>query len=961
MRRLATFLVMIAAGFALVVLFSDEMLETSGGRQLTGTSEDGDPSPGITLSTQESHDGTRLTVGAFTSPVMRAFEVSPGVFEERKAYLISADGATPGLNGQFLITKPVVTFHDLETGDERGRIWAERGIIETGKQSSGDFSVRVDALNAEAFSLIDDVRGEFLVQGEGDAHLQAERLDWDGATITGPGLVVWSRDDVTLSGIDMTWHEATGKVTYARDAELQLTAADLPHGTLHSPEGLLWFLPPRDETERGDSGGLGHGELLGPITGTFDDGSQLSGRRLLVAGDTGALTLIGEAFVERSGQWRATADELTVADDGSGVFELVNARGRADADVLLEQLGVDGAVTAWLRTPLLETADSVMVAADPSRWHVAGIDGFGTGLRWERPTGRITTNTNTRLEGRDGAMKGATLNAAGGIDVTLPPGAVDPRSALRGVLRGPVGGTLADGTSVFADEVLLDGPAGSVALIGTPARATDPEGVRLTGQRLELFPDERNELSDVAARGEVEFRQPQGHSDLVVTSEQIDLTGGIVTATAQFHAVQGLLSLSGVGARWDEAGGEFSVARDATIDREPELEFDSEGNDIMVRPGMHLDAPNGLIWTMPEDQTLGAAQGHGELRGPVNGTSTAGGTLRATDRVLVFGAEERMQLFGDARVGMTETRWLEGATLDLDLTEADRRVTSPGQVSYAMDTLTGAGVGLTFDEALGLTRIESDCQLRILGSDGRQEFALTSDGPVEWNVPPGAVDVIGAGRGEAFDNVVAVDDTGSRFETDHLVFDGPQQKTRLLGPSSLALITPDGPADLAAAESIEIERGSDGELVELVATEDVDGRYQATDSVLEFTARVFTLDRDVNAILFDGPFHVEQQLPGDELRTLDGMDDSRLTVIADSNNDLVSVSGGGRFKVDSGKFTLFADSLDWDLPEDHLMISGDCRLFGGAAWVRAPLIEVWPEARRYHIPLPVLALDHAGG
>jgi hypothetical protein len=78
---------------------------------------------------------------------------------------------------------------------------------------------------------------------------------------------------------------------------------------------------------------------------------------------------------------------------------------------------------------------------------------------------------------------------------------------------------------------------------------------------------------------------------------------------------------------------------------------------------------------------------------------------------------------------------------------------------------------------------------------------------------------------------------------------------------------------------------------------------------------------------------------------------------ADAFGEPLAVEATGRVELLADDLTLQGDEFTWDVAEDHVVLSGDCRLniFGG--WMSMPFVEVWPEAKRWYIPRNISKID----
>lgn len=931
MRRILVFLAMVIAGLGAVLLLADDPVGASSGPSaVTGEADRTTPALGVGATGGQRE--TRVRLGEVDFPVKRRVQVAPGQFEERVAYRVHVTEAIPDNEGRVLLTAPVITLLDLDTGEERGQLVADTGVVIGAGGGSGVTGLSLDAFAAEAFSLEGNVAGT-LATDRGQAHMRCERLDSKGSVVTAPGVVTWWRDDMHLTGSGMTWDESRGQLDLASNAVLKLLpGGDAVPGTLNSPAGLTWSLSD-------SASGASRGELRGPVTGHTDDGGLLACERLLISGDDAAFTLVGgvqSAQVEQPGSWRARAQRLTVADDGSGQLTLVDATGR----VHLEQLSPGR--SGWLSTETLSQVIGVVVCPSATSFGLGGVSGSSADLTWDRGTGRMEASAEVLIEGQVGAFAGGLLASPGGMSLIAPPGAADLMTAALGELRGPVTGRLADGRQLSAARVQFHGPSSSVALMGGAA-LTAADGAALRGEQLVLMLDELGALSDVSGRGAVVWSGPRSAtgSQFWMRSEALDVTGRVVSSGLPVTLEMDPFQLSGAGLRYDDKAGSLRVHGPVTLV--------SSG-----APPLSVQGPGDLVWRLPVDRSLGAAAGSGELHGPVSGASTDGRRLSA-ELLQLDGGARRLSLLGAAKVERDGQRWLAGERLDLDLTPGARSVTSPGSVQFSAPTLSGSGTGLQHDEARGQVSFASDATVRFLDADGRQRFALACEGELDWTSPPDALDPFASGHGQAHDGVVAVDDAGSRFLTDHLLLEGSERRVSLLGPSSVDQVLPDGRFLLAADESIALQRGADGALHSLEARGNADARLDSAGQQVRAQAAQLLAELAAGSLVLDGPLLLERDLGG-RTSSLSAPEGSRLVTLVDEQRALMSVTGSGRFTLSVGSFSAEADSIDWDVPGDHLVLDGDCRLLGPAGWSTGPRIELWPDRRRSYIPVPTVVV-----
>ncbi len=462
-RRLLLFVAMVAAGLAVVVLLSDPF-ERRTRAVIHDLPADADAAERVRVVDGGKGGDTLVSFpGELEFDVLQPVEVAPGKLEERPAWRVHMMSGQPDpAGGGFLASRPRVRMLDRDTGAETATLQADEARFETGSSVGGTVAIDFSHMTAQRFSLTGHVRGDFPMADGDNATLLAERLDVNGRVATAPGPVTWSRADMTLTGNDMTWTGDEGHVEFRADAHLSLSPSAQRKGLeLDGPGGLSWTVPP----DASDPRHAGFGELRGPVTGRTADGSTLASDRLVVDGAGRTLTLVGPSTL---GLGDATAP-LTVVSNGIRVDD------------------VDG-------EPRVSTDQ-------PVQWSRPGMAGHGTGLLWDSRTGHLHFDRDVKVEfaavpadtaagGKPAGLADAhgtaadrapfTLDADGGLDWTVPPGAADPLREGTGEARGNVRG--GDGTASFRTELLrVDGQAGTVALVGpsTWGHATDRDEVQV--------------------------------------------------------------------------------------------------------------------------------------------------------------------------------------------------------------------------------------------------------------------------------------------------------------------------------------------------------------------------------------------------------------------------------------------------------------------------------------------------
>lgn len=659
-----------------------------------------------------------------------------------------------------------------------------------------------------------------------------------------------------------------------------------------------------------------------------------------------------------AGQLQLSLDELA-----SDTFALEgDVRGllrTAEGDVTLEAGRLD--VTGRRAT----APGPVVLARGPLR--LAGVD-----LVIDEASATLVLVRDVVLSAGPGAAVPGRVTAPAGLTWTVP-GGREGGGRGHGELRGPVEGVADDGTRFHAQRLLLDADASLFTLL-TAAWAERPGAFRVQGSQLSLGPED-GRLSLVQAEdARLEQLAPGGGGWL----ESASLTQAQGRFLSPGPARFGLAGVEGRSAdlRWDRVQGVLEASADVHL-------AVTAGR----LAGAWLDAAGGMSIRVPPDAPELLAAARGVLHGPIRGGHPDGAHL-SCERIELDGPESGLSLVGSAHAahadGRTlsaqrlrlladelgrpvdlaargqvvwlgpavEPRWsMESAALDV----IGRVVTSPAAVSITRGGLAARSTGLRLDEAAGRLSLERDVDLTWLDGAGAPAWSLRCDGPFTWDAPPGGEDPLAEGRGEARGRVVAEDGAGSRSVTELLLIDGPQRMVSLRGPSSLEQAG-EGWTVLRASEHITARRDELGALATLDAQGDVSGERVLGDERLAFDARALFTDRAAGTLVLDGPLVLEHRV-GERSSRLASDGGSRLVATSHAAGELHSLTGEGRFEVESGQFTVEADQVDWDLPADHLVFAGDCvlRSFAGAS--RSPRVEVWPRARRWFVPLPEIVLE----
>jgi len=434
-KRVALFVAMVATGLLVAVLLSDPVVKRT--QAVIHDLPADRAADGKLRITGEKREDTLISFpGELVFDVPEG-ETAPGGGPPRAAYRAHIRSGKPdAATGAFLAKEPVVSLLDKETGAETGTLRADEARFELSEGVGGGVALDLGTMSTHRFSLMGSVQGDFPVgEGEPPVVLQANRIDVNGRVVTAPGLVTWTRPDMKVDGLDMSWNADTGELQFRADAHLSMEPTAQRRGLqLAAAGGLLWSLPPGAKDMRRESSG----ELRGPVTGRTSDGATLATDRLAVDGPAQTLTLIGPSTLS--------------LPEGDQQLTVSSSHIRVESFDVSPRVSTDKPVT----------------------WSRPGMSGHGTGMRWEKATGRLQFDRDVQLE-FEGAPGGTPkpgqvpvhwqLLSDGPLEWTVPPGAADPLREGHGeVTRNVRGG---DGTALFQTELLrVDGRAGTVDLVG---------------------------------------------------------------------------------------------------------------------------------------------------------------------------------------------------------------------------------------------------------------------------------------------------------------------------------------------------------------------------------------------------------------------------------------------------------------------------------------------------------------
>ncbi|MFT7463132.1 MAG: hypothetical protein ACI9EF_001474 [Pseudohongiellaceae bacterium] len=948
-RRVITFTVLVSVGVGSLILFGEDPSPVRGSSR-----SDVPESPGVVTGESE----TTVVLGEMDFDISNLIEIEPGRFERRVEYTIRIEEGRPEDGGYFRLKAPHVTVMNPLTGERRGEVSAQWGRCQTNQSSAGAVSLSTTNLSVESFSLSGDVRGSYLLDDGSEVTLEAEQLDQLGDQLNAPGLVVWDRGTIHLAGLDMSWNQATGQLEFGADTEITLRSKDgSTLGTLRGAGGLVWRQEPREDPSS-DSGddrretNIGFGSLRGPVTGELADGSTLKADHLAMDGDAAALTLTGEALLEQrlpNGWRRAQAEHITVSQDESGNVALIHAEG----SVRLKQ-ALDGEEVSWLEAESLTEIGGLVSAEGLVRWGRGDLVFAGNNLTVNQTTRQLRYASNVTMQipaDATSSLAGMTFHSPGGMTWWVPENSNDPWSEALGRFTGAVSGETPNGLSFRANALEQDGPGGLIVLNGdvhAEQRYSDGRTQVLDGQRIEFALGQNSELVDLSAQGDVTMSWSNAVVDggasptswslateqLRVLDAQV-LAQGSVVVTQPLADTDKSFSLTGVHLEYNNKTGHLEL-RDSVV--------------IQLADGTIIRSPTGLVWDRPANPAKSFDQGSGSLRGPASGETPKGMSFRA-DFIQLDGEQERIALVGHAQVRLPAERVIKGNRLELFTTPGQRKIFSPNVVSWQGPLSQGEGLGLSYNMTQRLLTFASDVTMTFTTLEGQDQLELHSNGPLSWQGPANDTLPMWLGSGHIQGGVRAVSGAGQELTTDLLLLDGSTGRFDLMGPSHVTMPQIKGLGDLAATERITLLQDIRGEIVWLDAYGDVTGTVGGDNETFEYAAEAFLFDRDSHAVVLDGESRMERVRNGKAIG-LNGDARTRLLSTFNELGELTTLVGDGRIISNLGSFSILSDSLNWDVPGDYMLLTGNCRVLRFGGEVETAKVEIWPAAWRWHVHPP---------
>ena len=980
-RRTVVFVAMVAAGLAVVYLLADPFQRRR---------------PVEVAAPQRSADDARLKVkDSSQSEIQMAFgDVSFDVLpEDAKSgdpaiYRVHIRSGKPDASGAFLAEAPVITLLDRRTGQPTGELSANEARFAVGRSVGGSVTIELGRMKVGRSELNGHVRGHITASDGSVTDLACESLSMHDELVEGPGLVTWTREDLSVSGNDLRWDGAQGRLEYASGARLVLPAAAAQPGfDLLAPGGLTLDIPPESSNPRAES----HAVLRGRVVGSSTDGRTLEADLLVLDGPTGTVTLTGNAALEgelpNHERARLTARQIVIAADQAGAITGADAEGEV-------RLSAPASAT-WLETSKLQLQGAVATSSERVIWGHDVLSGSGIGLRWDVDAGRVELEKQAEL-----SLAKEVDHPLAGLRVTTPAGLTWELATSTGQLDGPVHGSLPDGTSFDGDRLVFAGPDQGLRLEGhaTAQQTTATLRSMLSARTLTVV-GEGHGAARLEAEGEVvvESGAPELPPSRLL-AERLHARQGELHCDGPVHWTRGAVSVEGEDLDWSETEGRIELAKDARI----VLRDEARGLDLRAR------AEGGMTWVAPPGAADPLAEGRGELRGRVTGSSADGSELEA-DKALIDGPADTLTLLGRARVSTggasgaatggaasgqpAESRLplrVSSETLVISSLRTAPRVKSDVAVEWELGESSGRAVGLDWDSASGHLALSRQVEMQLVSAVdvAGEVWTVTADGALDWQAPSDPAAPASAGRIELRGDVIGRSDHGQTFRTALLTVDGAGGEARLVGPSSVELLAEAGRMRLVAQRAItlksaEAEPGSAGDgaadegdgaregagagggagvaaLGGTVADRLVaEGEVRATVTgpeggpPLELAGERLTLAGEQRTLILEGPVSVARGVDAERL-TLTAA--SHLLLRVDERNEPAWFEADGDVHL-SRDFEARGDSLWWDVAKDQAQLEGDCRLEIAGAVMTFDRAEFAPRAHTFKILRSTLRAD----
>lgn len=972
-RRALLFLAMVAAGLLVVYVLADPFKR----RRPVELEKQNAPEGGLLKVKDAEQRETQMVFGDVSFDVLPEGAGS----NDKPLYRVHIQSGHPDATGTFLATKPVITLLDKVTGAETGQLSGDTARFQVGSSVGGTVTIELGRMRVDNSELSGNVRGRFTSPDGSVAELAAESLAIRDSLVEAPGLVTWSRADLSVSGYDMTWDGAIGKLIFNRGARLVLPALDVRPGyDLLAPGGLTLVIPPEAEDPRAAA----HAELRGRVTGSSTDGRTLEADLLVLDGPAGTVTLTGDAGFAGAGpggeRARLTARQIVLTADGAGALSSAQAVGDVH---LVSRPDAGGAANApldapgsiWLATEHLDLEGTQATSPDRVTWGRDTLSGVGTELRWDLERGRLELARDAELSVAPQAndpLAGLHVVAPGGLVWTLPAagtgggatggGAAGVIGAGHGELRGPVHGSLPDGSNFDADRLVYAGPLEGLRLEGraTVQREAPDVRSRLSAGLITVV-GEGSGRTLLGAEGSVEFNSGPADAPASVPrarllAQHLKAREGRLHCDGPVHWTRGGLDVQGNDLDWNEPEGRIELASDA------HLRFADTVRGIDVE----AHAQGGLLWVAPPGSSDPLAEGRGELRGGVTGRSAEGDTLEA-DRVLIDGPAGTLELLGRASVAVaavdlgTRTRPpLRVKSEQLLVAEIDRtpRVECDGLVHWEVGDLGGQATGLRWESGTGHLNLARDVALRLVSAPGQPSEAVwtvTAEGALDWQAPADSAAPVAEGRIELKSDVIGRNDRGQTFRTMHLIVEGESDQVTLLGPSTFENNGPAGGLRLLAQRSIEVHSSPDGSGDRLIAEGEVVTTLVARDGgpPLELTGERLSFEGSQRSLRLEGQVSAAR---GSGVERLKLTASDHLLVRTNERNEPVWFEADRDVHL-SRDFEARGDTLWWDVTADQAQLRGACRMELAGAVMSFERAEFSPRARSFKILRSTVSTD----
>jgi hypothetical protein len=331
-----------------------------------------------------------------------------------------------------------------------------------------------------------------------------------------------------------------------------------------------------------------------------------------------------------------------------------------------------------------------------------------------------------------------------------------------------------------------------------------------------------------------------------------------------------------------------------------------------------------------------------------------------------------------------------------------------------------SGVGLTLDDTRGLFQIDHTAHIARTLDNGNTEWIKAERG-VTWWLPEDSSLGPAAGHGDFRGPISGKTEDGILVTADSLAMDGALQSLALDGSAVIThpsqgriesehLDLARGPAGMRVRSPVLVswtggllsghgtgldydeESGhfsldhdvfmrleqADGVTREITC----DGRFTwdappgAIDPLMQgvgefrenviasnsdgsgFSADRLLADMPRNQVELFGECHVHQSRD-DKLYALNTESSGYVRLVMDQLGQPLELDATGRIELIADDMKVQGDELNWDVPGDHVVMSGDCRLQAFGAWMSMPSIEVWPNAMKWFIPRNVAKFDVA--